>query len=172
MEPSLVLLSRALTVFFLLAAASNIALVALQKSYTEEYVYTALSVAAATARQLAVEKCVHHTHVLTLMAARLLPFTAEQRNATLNELRGFAADVASTHRELMSHAAAHNSALPSEISAYSSNALLETSLSFVSNDGTPILATSLTSLSNLGLDFASQVNIVAATQPLDNITAS
>ena len=175
MEPSLILLSRALTILFVLAGIFNVVIAAMDKAMVDGYGEMLSEASLATQRQVTVERILHGTHNLALMSAGVLPYTNTSLNATFTSLKANGATLESLHRSLL-FSIGGKYGLPAESDFYSANQLDV----FTSNEGavnrtgnaTEVnIDMHTTSFSNVGVQFAAKAALLAA-RPLGNITVN
>jgi hypothetical protein len=175
-EPALVLLARALAALFLVAAAFNVAVAAVDASLLDGYASALAQAAAATGRQLAVERILHAAHDVTLMAGGVLPYTPLVVNASMSALRAHGAELESLHHTLLV-AAGGQAALPAEAALYASAGGLIILSAAVGTEnfaaGTVTLAVDAQTVSfgGLGLQYAAKAALLSAL-PLGNVTAN
>lgn len=170
MEPSLVLLARALTALFVLAGLFNIVEAAVGKTSADSAASMLTQARDSKERQLYLERVIHSTHDLLLMSAGVLPFTNESSASVLGGLRSNGERLAELHRSLLM-AASGSDSLPQESEHYTSDSLLERTA--VVNDGSWLLSVNsqLSSFSSLAAHVASKAQQLSM-KPLRNITAN
>lgn len=168
MEPSLINLVRAITVFFVTAAVVNIVSAAVQR-----WLLTGISdgvdlLQAAGVRSLMVEDVLRSASQLDLYATGRLPFDGAGVNASYLKLLASTAALDELHRRLYLSTADATSS-PEEADLYNRNSLPVLDMSYDSL-GRQVVAERLVSLSNLGIEFVSKASLVVSL-PLVNVTS-
>lgn len=168
MEPSLIALVRAISVFFITAALINVVAAGLQR-----WLYDGINSGMdlfelSNTRSLMVEDVVHSTAQLSFFAAGILPYDGTMLNATYNKLQYSSARLDEIHRQLYLSTGSSSTSQDYEAAYYNEAKLIVYDISYTSS-GLTVVTPRAISLSNLGIEFVSKASLVYSL-PLQNIT--
>lgn len=169
-EPTLVILLKVITIFFLLSAALNITGAIVQRVLYRNFQSTIELAGSASFRQLLVEDSIHYVKKLTLYTSHQLPDTPtfDRANETISQLFSTASAFEDVHRNLYLHSTNEIE----ESTLYNTNSLK------VKDIGTQIVAGKEVavvvgerpvSLSNVGIEYAARLALVASLGPENKI---
>ena len=168
MEPSLIALVRAITIFFVSAALINVIAAGLQRWLYDGITSGMDLFELSNTRSLMVEDVVHATSQLSYFAAGYLPYNGAVLNATYNKLISSSSKLDEIHRQLYLATGTAVTSQDYEAAYYNEATLVIQDISFTSS-GVTVITPRLISLSNLGIEFVSKAALVYSL-PLINIT--